>query len=420
MSDFERKLASVRRIAAIDPIEGADKIVCVTVDGWKLVSNKENGFKVNDLVIYFEIDSFLPIREEFEWMRDRCYKNIPGLGEGFRVKTIKLRGQVSQGIIVGMSDFCELHNGQWYILNDDGISLTVDEGSDLTDFLGVRKYEKPIPINMQGRSKGNFPSFIKKTDEDRAQNCWGGIKNWILYDKPVVTEVTNPDMFRDISDLWDDPVFQAKTAGRFFKSGEQIFEKTMVPNSPDVVEQRSQFEATLKLDGSSITIYQYDGKFGVCSRNLELQRDPNNPFWQAAISSGLLAYLAQTGDNYAVQGELMGPGVQGNRESLSELFIYVFNVFDIDKQQYLLPAARDTWMDGLDLSYGDYNLHKVPCLNWIIKFDGKEDINYFLEIADNTKSLYNPIAEGIVFKSHVEGGPSFKIISNKYLLKEAD
>lgn len=115
--NFERKLASVRRIAVIEPIPNADNIECVTVDGWKLVSNKENHFSVGDLVIYMEIDSFLPIRPEFEWMRDRCYKNVPGLGEGFRVKTIRLKGQISQGLIVPITDLFEVveRDGKKYI-----------------------------------------------------------------------------------------------------------------------------------------------------------------------------------------------------------------------------------------------------------------------------------------------------------------
>jgi RNA ligase (TIGR02306 family) len=115
--DTERKLATIRRITGIDAIDGADQIVCVTVDGWKLVSAKANGFNVGDLVIYFEIDSFLPCIPQFEWMRDRCYKNTSNLGEGFRVRTIKLRGTLSQGLIVAVKDLFEIieRDGKHYL-----------------------------------------------------------------------------------------------------------------------------------------------------------------------------------------------------------------------------------------------------------------------------------------------------------------
>lgn len=413
--DIERKLASVRRIAAIEPIDGADNIICVTVDGWKLVSAKSNGFRVGELVIYLEIDSFLPVRPEFEWMRDRCYKNTPHLGEGFRVKTIKLRGQVSQGLIVPLSDF--YNQGQNGFYEREGGEVLV-ENMDLTEDLGVKKWEKPEtgpggskfgPMN----ARGSFPSFLRKTDEERAQNCWGGVKKWIFWDHPEVIEITDPDTIANLEA--GSNIVDGETPVATFKSGDMWFEKKHIPNLSDVVKERSRFEATLKLDGSSITIYHNEGQFGVCSRNQDLKRNPDNAFWKVAIETGLLGYLAQSGENIAVQGELMGPGVQGNRENLDELEMFVFNVFDIDQQRYFTPEERRDWIDNLE-----FGLRHTPVLVASLNFEGDEDIDYFLEIADNTKSLKHAIAEGIVFKSHVADGPSFKIISNKFLLKEKD
>ena len=134
MSDIQRKLVSIRKIISIDPIEGADNIVCATVDGWKLVTQKSNNFKPDDLVVYFEIDSFLPINEKFEFLRKSSYKKM-GEKEGFRLKTIKLRGQISQGLILPLSEFSyleELNNGAF------------NEGDDLTEFLGVEKWPRVI------------------------------------------------------------------------------------------------------------------------------------------------------------------------------------------------------------------------------------------------------------------------------------
>lgn len=99
---MERKLASIRRISEISEIPNSDMIELAIVDGWKVVVAKDVGHKVGDIVVYCEIDSFLPIREEFEFLRKSSYKKM-GDQEGFRLKTIKLRGQVSNGLILPLS-----------------------------------------------------------------------------------------------------------------------------------------------------------------------------------------------------------------------------------------------------------------------------------------------------------------------------
>ncbi len=157
---MERKLASCRIISDIKPIEGADKIELVFVDGWKVVVAKDVGHKVGDLVIYCEIDSFLPIREEFEFLRKSSYKKM-GDQEGFRLRTIKLRGQVSQGLILPIS-----------VLNPPDTNIYVEPfvGLDVTEMLDIVKYEPPIPAELAGKVKGSFPSYIPKTYEERVQN----------------------------------------------------------------------------------------------------------------------------------------------------------------------------------------------------------------------------------------------------------
>lgn len=139
-----RKLASIQRIKSIEPIANADAIMKATVLGWQLVI-KKGEFKPGDLCIYVEIDSILPDRLEFEFLRNK----------NFRIRTIKLRGQVSQGICFPL-----------HILPNN---IQVDEGVDVTDVLNIVKYEPPVPVNMQGVMKGPFPSFIPKTDETRVQ-----------------------------------------------------------------------------------------------------------------------------------------------------------------------------------------------------------------------------------------------------------
>ena len=155
-----RKLASIRKILDIRPIVGADVIEVATVGNWNVVVNK-NTFNVGDDVVYFEIDSFLPIREEFEFLRKNSYKKLSDDSEGFRLRTIKLRNQVSQGLILPLSILNGVdttHSGIWC------------DGDDVTEYLGVVKYDPPLPAEMNGLAIGNFPSFIQKTDEERLQN----------------------------------------------------------------------------------------------------------------------------------------------------------------------------------------------------------------------------------------------------------
>jgi len=186
--------------------------------------------------------------------------------EGFRLKTIKLRGQVSQGLILPMSVFGDF-------------SWTAYEGLDVTNRLGIVKYEPPIPAELSGKIKGGFPSFLHKTDEERVQNL---VKEY----------------------------------------GEYKFTST------------HQFYMTEKLDGSSATFYMNEGEFGVCSRNLELLETEGNTFWKVARELDLENKLKDKG-NICLQGELIGEGIQGNPYKIKGQNVHFFNAFDIDKQTRL-------------------------------------------------------------------------------------
>jgi RNA ligase (TIGR02306 family) len=153
-----RKLASIQKIKEILPIDGADAIELAIVNGWKVVVAKNVEHKVGNLVVYCEIDSFLPIKDEFEFLRKSSYKKLSDGKEGFRLKTIKLRGQISQGLILPLSSV--------QLPNKDLLT----EGMDVTTELDIIKYEPPIPAELEGKVKGLFPSFIPKTDEERIQN----------------------------------------------------------------------------------------------------------------------------------------------------------------------------------------------------------------------------------------------------------
>lgn len=359
---MERKLASIRKISDLKPIEGADKIELAIVDGWKVVVAKDVNHKIGDLVIYCEIDSFLPIKEEFEFLRKSSYKKMKDGTEGFRLKTVKLRGQVSQGLILPLSilegedemriGISEQPWGKQLQLGPYDDALVIEVGVDVTERLGITKYEPPIPAELAGKVKGFFPSFIPKTDEERIQN---------------------------LSDEYE-------------KMKETVF------------------YVTEKLDGSSATFYFKDGEFGVCSRNLELLETEDNTFWKVARQLGLENKMRNFGINISLQGELIGEGIQGNPYKIKGQTIRFFNLFDIDLQQYHTLSMFETVVKK------QFGLETVPILERYFKLP--ETVEEILKYAD-AKSELNPIfdREGVVIRS-LDRKISFKVISNQFLLNE--
>lgn len=334
---MERKLASAVIIEDIQAIEGADLIEVATVKGWKLVV-KKGEFQVGNHAVYCEIDSFLPIRDEFEFLRKTSYRKMRGL-EGFRLKTIKLRGQISQGLLLPIS-----------VLGDYPYQI----GEDVSERLDIIKYEPPIPASLEGIAKGQFPSFIPKTDEERIQN---------------------------LSDLYDG--FKQHT-----------------------------YYVTEKLDGSSVTYYLNERSFGVCSRNLELLDTEDNTLWKFARAARIEEKLAALGKNLALQGEVIGEGIQGNPYSLVGQSVRFYNIFDIDRYRYVPMDEFTDQMATLDLQ-------TVPVLHTNYRLpDTMEEL---LLAADGLSAL-SPTGkkverEGLVIRSK-DRRISFKIISNKFLLHE--
>lgn len=337
---MERKLVTIRTISDIRPIAKADFIELAVVDGWQVVV-KKNEFNAGDKIVYFEIDSFLPVREEFEFLRKSSYKKIQETGEeGFRLRTVKLKGQISQGLVLPINTFPEL--------TDDIIKNT----EYLSEILKVKKYEPPLPVCIAGIAKGLFPSFIPKTDVERIQN--------------LISEY--PEKYK-----------------------------------------RTLFEISIKLDGTSMTVYKKDEQIGVCSKNLELKENNDNSLWIIA-KKGPIQSLQMENKNYALQGELIGPGIQKNNDKLKELAFYIFEIFDIDKQIYLPSHERKRF------TY-KYKLNHVPILEFMNFFNDFSTIDEMLKLSEGYSLCKDSIREGIVCKSIDDGYIKFKVINNKYLLK---
>ena len=338
-----RKLASIQRILDISPIEGADRIEVCRVLGWQCVIGK-NDFKVGDLIIFLEVDSVTSQTETFKLLKD----------SGYRVKTRRFKKQVSQGLCLPLS-----------IL--EGLCLCKElplEGDDVTELLGITKYDPYVPAQLAGLAKGNFPEFLHKTDETRIQAV------------PAV-------LYR---------------------------------------HQNKKFYVTEKVDGSSMTVYFRrnehfaDGEFGVCSRNIDMKEEGGTSFWKVARELDLENKLRSLNRNIALQGELLGPGVQGNKYKLEKLGYYIFNVFDIDSGLHLDFEQFIKMVDYLDLTH-------VPVVN--AEYILPNTVDGLVEFSKG-KSLLNKDShrEGVVFRPHVNeydedlhGRLSFKCINPDFLLK---
>jgi hypothetical protein len=362
---MERKLATVRKVTGIKPIAGADQIECVVIDGWEVVSRKDNNFKVGDEVIYIEIDSIVPAIPYFEFMKQRNY----------RVRTIKLKGQVSQGLIIPVIDKEKIHQQL-------GTKSTLSK--DLDEYIGITKYIAPedrevdvVSSNkkdnvltkylkrfawfrkmVKPKSQGGFPTWISKTDEERVQN----IPN-------VLTE--NP---------------------------------------------KTRFYVTEKLDGQSATYWYKKGwfkdEFGICSRAVRKHIGDGSNWSVVAKGLNIKDKLKQAYKEYGnlvIQGEIIGPSIQGNPYKLKDKQLFLFNVYAIDKKKYF-----DEY--DINLFAHDYGFNVVPLLDrdYYLPPTVEEVVKYA-----SGKSVLNPAVnrEGVVIRTPKKT-ISFKAISNEYLLKK--
>lgn len=386
MLEDQRKLVTLRVIDEIKLHPNADKLELAVIGGWQVVVAKGE-FKAGDMVVYFEIDSLIPVTPEFEFLRKYAYVNkgwLEGLipnNEGFRIRTIKLRGELSQGLITPLPGKI----GQGI---RSGVYLV--EG-DYSQYFGVIKYDPPTKISGDtniGR-KGNFPSFIVKTKQERVQNI----------PKSILQEV--------------------------FDSGEK-------------------FEITRKYHGCSITVYsklqtefsfmekvargfrrifgilpESKYRIGVCSHNVELDiNNKDNTFIKAAYSTklidALVLYSQYTGTELAIQGELCGPKLQDNHHGLEEDTIFVFDIFDIKTQEYILPIRRAEILNSLTYNYGFAGHSVCQELNYMpLPYTDSTDLISLGEylLASGKQN------EGLVFKSLTRDF-SFKAVSNKFLLED--
>jgi len=355
---MSRKLASIVRIRETRPIKDADRIEIAVMEdkAWQCVTGKGE-FRPGDLAVYFEVDSFLPKKDPYLFLEGRCNKKMLN-EEGYRLKTIKLRGELSQGMLISPDKFPELED--------------LPAGTDVTEILGIRLYEAPVPACLAGEVKGAFPGFLSKSDQERLQNL--------------------PDYFERMKGV--------------------------------------EFEITLKMDGSSMTAYAY--KFpdtsrratGICSRNLELKRPEEdsvkiNTFWGIAGHLDLERRMKKLFRNIAIQGEVCGEGIQSNRCGIRGQNLFVYDIFDIDTHSYLPQPERLRLMKTLN-HMDDVMIEHVPVFCFCRIFNRFGSFDEIHDWVAEQPGYNGTMCEGAVFKSvqPVNGRVvSFKVINNNYLLK---
>lgn len=347
-------LASIQKVIEVAPIPNADQIERVRVLGWDVVA-KKGEFIPNGLCVYIEIDTLLPRKEWSEFL----FKHPEDTQ--YRLRTIKLKKQISQGLVLPVSILPE--------------TLLFAIGADVSNILEIQKYEKPIPVQLRGTVKGKFPSFLRKTDEVRIQS------------------------------------------------------------EPELLEQLKgkPYYITQKADGTSATFYNWKGIFGVCSRNLEMknpydnpkerfkyfwdiirrffragQRSKQNPrtfnlniYWKMAEKYKIKEWLPE---GYAIQAEICGPSIQGNKMGLKENKMFIFNLWDINEQKYINPKIYEYSTD-VDLVS-------------LIKMGDEFPETTIEDLLDLAKGVYKNEApqEGIVIRA-IDQSVSFKVVNNDFLLK---
>lgn len=404
---MERKLASIQRITALDPIPGRDRIELATVLGWRVVVGKGE-HHVGELVVYCEPDALLPVRPEFEFLRARCYT---AKQNGFRIKTMKLGEVFSQGIVFGLE-----------VLREFKTSAEVFEGEDVTEILGVRKWLSPEEIEVVAapppRRFEKLPTFLRKA-------------------------------------LWRLGFGRKRRNPKSFPDGIYKTDETRLQAMPEILDHMRGLAlyATEKLDGCSATYFarrlprhwllelvlgkRYE--FGVCSRNLRVyegnpvrarQSDgtalPGNSYWEMAhkyhLPEKLLGFAREFEVDIAVQGEIVGPGIQGNHYQLPDRQLYVYQV------QYIRGGNYLSWPET-KMFCGMLDLNLVPEVDLPYDYYPSWGVDEWLTYAQSATVVGDTKSprEGVVVRTKedrrgtklptVANRLSFKAVNREYLVK---
>lgn len=374
----ERALAHVEIINDIQPIPNADKIVVASVLGWKVVIRKDE-FQIGDKIIYIEIDSKVPETPYFEFLRDRKFK----------VKTIKLRGQLSQGLIAPLS-----------ILGRDAAI-----GEDVTKELGITYYvaednarKAPSVDKYKVMAQRHSNLFKRPLFRWMMRRTWGRKLLFIFFGKK-----------KDKKNAW--PQWVKKT------------DEERVQNMPWILDDKSEWIATEKIDGSSATYTMKRNHFGknqffICSRNVVFDKPDKPCFYDTNIYveiaekyniEEVLNQLLKTHSNWkwvTIQGEIFGGKVQLRDYSTKVHDFRAFNFITSEDGRFNSTIGK--------MILKDYNIPWVPIVD--TNFIMPDTVDELLEIAAGPSKIDGFPREGLVFRSK-DGTKSFKAVDNGFLMK---
>lgn len=371
----KRRLAHIELITALSPIEGADRIEVATVLGWQCVV-KKGEFKVGQRIVYVEVDSIMPEKPEYEFLRDRK----------FRIKTIKLKGQISQGLVIALPKTWDTRPIGMDVTVDLGIEkyLTPSERSEeeeqakkianeknkLKKFM--MRYSWFRRMFLSKKQKNGFPFWVSKTDEERIQNM------------PKVLE-----QFKDKEVYVTEKVdYQSAT-----------FTGKMVPNTIPVIGK----------------FLPKKFQFVVCSRNL-VNNNKNSLYWKIAQKYNIEQILKEN-PTLTIQGEQGSPAVQGNKYGIKEPAMWVFNIIDHEKNYHYNRFEMVAFCEKYDLPLVPlvYIKDKPYCKLSELGSTVQELVDF-----SKGKSVLADIPrEGVVVRCIEDGKKvfSFKVINPNFLLK---
>ena len=303
------KVATVEKVLSIIDHPNADALQIANILGWNVVC-KKNECKVGDLVAFVNIDSIVKPHAEFSFLESKSY----------RIRPVKIRGQMSQGLLIPIRNLEKFGKVDW---------ANLSEGDDISEILGATHYEKKIPSKVEGNTKGKFPSFLIRTDENNLRNY--------------------PEALKEIE-------------------GKEVY-------------------ITKKIDGCSATYFVRNCNFGVCSRSLELHPD-ENAFWSIVKKYDLAYKMLNLPHNIAIQGEIYGPNIQNNPLKVKELAFAAYNLFYINGSSYgsydeLTTICEDfqipqtevvycgimkfSLKELIELANNQYYSNNVPCEGIVIR-----------------------------------------------------
>lgn len=381
MANPNRKMATLRTIDSITPIEGADRIECAHLGGWTVVIGKDE-FKPGDTVVYFEVDTFLPLDDaRFGFLEPRGTKKMVKDDVecvGHVLRTARLRGQYSQGLVMPVSLFPEIEGAVGLAnlksaIDPNDLKALADEHFDLTDAIGVWEYEPPIPVGSPNLAGKYDVNLAPRTDAERAQNV-----------------------------------------------SQKVF---------DLMKQCGYY-VNVKVDGRSTTLAITDDEtkaIRVFSHNYEMKTDEGMgaQILEIAERDGI-ADLLRERPNLTLQMEFVGPGIQSNRLGLKECKLFVFSAYDRDEKRYLFPyslgLSGDAVVPLFDLDLYDFAtpsdlIEHIDGLRGNVTKDRLDEgiVIHILNFGNLPQSEH---AEADA-QFHKELGSTFqmKVLNNKYLLK---